>query len=89
MADLYVEQIQTYQGDCRCIFGHYPMFSGFAQSYAKGKTGHGLDVGAGPQGCNSKFFTDCQSLDGCDALREVVDSLPVKYSKKFVYFLGK
>lgn len=89
MAELYIQQISTYQADCPCIFGKFPLFSNYIETFAKGRTGNGLDVGAGPQGYNSKFFEDCESLDGCDALEEVVNSLPPKYSKKFVYFLGK
>lgn len=56
MSEIYVEQINSYQGDCPCIFGPYPMFCNYIQEFAKGRTGDGLDVGAGPQGCNSKFF---------------------------------
>lgn len=89
MAELYKQNVSSYQGDCPCFLGKHSMFSNYIQDFAKGKTGHGLDVGAGPQGCNSKFFEDCESIDGCDSLQEVVDSFPEKYNKKFVYFLGK
>jgi hypothetical protein len=56
MTELYVQQISTYQSDCPCILGKFPMFSNYIEDFAKGMHGHGLDVGAGPQGCNGKFF---------------------------------
>ena len=50
-----------------CVFGRYKKFSSYIEEYGKTRKGHGLDIGAGPGGCNSKFFIECESLDGCDA----------------------
>lgn len=29
MTEIYVEHVETYQGDCPCIFGKHPMFSNY------------------------------------------------------------
>jgi len=84
----YKNKIEIYQNDCPVLLGRLPMFSDYIKEYANGRTGHGLDVGAGPQGPNGKFFT-CDTLDGCDAEKDVVKSLPGNiYSSTFQYFLG-
>ncbi len=85
----YKNKLSNYQGDCEVLLGKYPMFSDYIKEFAQSKKGHGLDVGAGPQGPNGKFFTNCDSLDGCDADSDVVASLSKDiYSNTFQYFLG-
>jgi SAM-dependent methyltransferase len=85
----YKDKLVTYQEDCRVLLGKYSMFSDYIKEFAKIQFGDGLDVGAGPQGPNSKFFTSCNSLDGCDADEDVVASLPKDYYyKTFQYTLG-
>lgn len=92
---MYKDKIQNYQGDCEVLLGKYSSFSEYIKEFSHSipRGSKGLDIGAGPKGCNSKFFTHCQ-LDGCDAELEVVESLELvdsngNYSKKFQYFFGK
>ena len=87
----YADKITIYQGDCAILLGRRSQFSYYIKEFASlvGVGSRGLDLGAGPGGCNSVFF-DLTSLDGCDAEPEVVNSLPVQlYNKKFLYRLGK
>lgn len=72
----YAQKIGIYQHDCKVLLGRYGVFSNYINEFAKTrKEGeHGLDLGTGPSGCNSKFFIHTK-LDGCDVEMEVVDSL--------------
>ncbi|MBA3284293.1 MAG: class I SAM-dependent methyltransferase [Nitrosopumilus sp.] len=90
----YTDKIQTYQSDCAVLLGRMSQFSDYIKEFANlvpvsSVSSRGLDLGAGPGGCNSQFFT-LSSLDGCDAEPEVVKSLTDdRYNQKFVYRLGK
>jgi SAM-dependent methyltransferase len=85
----YGDKLSNYQGDCSILLGRYSMFSDYIKEFAQNSIGDGLDIGAGPQGLNGKYFTSCDSLDGCDADTDVVKSLSKDiYSKTFQYFLG-
>ncbi|ARF09980.1 methyltransferase [Indivirus ILV1] len=85
----YKNKIASYQGDCHVLLGKHSMFSDYIKEFSKDQRGHGLDVGAGPQGPNGKFFTHCETFDGCDADDDVVSSLPKNiYTKTFKYLLG-
>ena len=87
----YTDKIQTYQSDCAILLGRYSQFSDYIKEFSNSVpiNAHGLDLGAGPGGCNSIFFT-LLTLDGCDAEIQVVNSLPDdRYNQKFVYRLGK
>ena len=89
---MYKDKIQNYQGDCAVILGKHRKFSDYIREFAETipEGSKGLDIGAGPKGCNSVFFTHCQ-LDGCDAEPEVVTSLDEtnNYKNKFQYFFGR
>lgn len=86
----YKNKLLNYQGDCGVEIGRYQNFSDYIRSFSQQhKTGIGIDIGAGPGGCNSKFFENC-ILDGCDADPSVVETLPNnRYKNKFVYLLGQ
>jgi len=84
----YDDKIKIYQGDSKILLGRLSMFSDYIREFANGKTGHGIDIGAGPGGCNGKYFTNCNSLDGCDANESVVQSLSDTYDQKFHYVIG-
>ena len=84
----YKNIIQNYQGDCAVLLGKYKMFSDYIKEFAKKQKGNGLDIGAGPQGYNSKYFRHCNRLDGCDAEQAVLDSLSRDYTNKFLCFFG-
>jgi len=85
----YKNKITNYQGDCEIILGNKNMFSEYIKDFALTQTGNGLDVGAGPGGCNGKYFSHCISLDGCDADDLVVESLPSDiYTNKLQYNIG-
>lgn len=83
----YQDKIHNYQGDCKIIVGDYEMFSDYIKSFVKYCIGHGLDIGAGPGGCNSAYFAH-RHLDGCDADSSVVKSLKT-YSNTFEFVLGQ
>lgn len=86
----YKDKLATYQGDCKILLGSKTLFSDYIKEFSANtfKNNHGLDLGTGPGGCNSKFF-NC-ILDGCDAEPEVVSNLKEnQYNKKFVFILGK
>jgi SAM-dependent methyltransferase len=86
----YQNKITNYQGDCSVLLGSHQLFSDYIKEFSdRSGFGKGLDIGAGPQGPNGKFFTKCLQLDGCDADPLVVHSLPKTYSKRFQYSLGK
>jgi len=85
----YKDKITNYQGDCCILLGNSTMFSDYIKEFAKYQSGDGLDLGAGPGGCNGKYFEHCENLDGCDADEVVVDSLPKDiYTNCFTYSLG-
>ena len=85
----YTNKIDNYQGDCEVLLGKYPLFSDYIKDFAKRQVGNGLDIGAGPKGCNGAFFKHCKSLDGCDVNQDVVNSLPIPvYKKTFMYKAG-
>lgn len=88
----YKNKLLNYQGDCGIEIGdtRYQNFSDYIKQFSQRHvTGYGIDIGAGPGGCNSKFFEYC-ALDGCDADPSVVETLPNEwYRNKFVYSLGK
>ena len=86
----YKNKLTNYQNDCYILLGKYPLFSDYIKEFSRGRKGHGLDIGAGPQGPNGKFFIECSSIDGCDADEDVVNSLPkTVYNKTFPYLLGQ
>jgi len=82
----YSNKIGIYQGDCEVLLGKYKKFSYYINSFSQNVKGHGLDLGAGPGGCNFRFFKHCL-LDGCDVEEEVVNSLTT-YPHSFQYKLG-
>ncbi len=85
----YKNKITNYQGDCIVLLGRCPKFSDYIKEFANKHKGDGLDVGAGPGGCNSAYLEHCKSLDGCDAEPDVVKSLDkAVYGKSFMYVLG-
>jgi hypothetical protein len=59
---MYKDKLQNYESDCPMHLGRCKNFSQYVSEFAKGRTGDGLDVGAGPGGPNGKFFTECNSL---------------------------
>jgi ubiquinone/menaquinone biosynthesis C-methylase UbiE len=92
----YKNKLSNYQGDCGVEIGMYANFSDYIKIFSQQlKISHddtqkiGIDIGAGPGGCNGKFFENC-ILDGCDADPNVVETLPSdRYRNKFVYLLGQ
>lgn len=55
-----------YFADCPNMYGRYSEFSEYIREYGSRVEGHGLDLGAGPDGPNAQFFVKCSQLDGCD-----------------------
>ena len=90
----YKDKIETYQSDCDILLGRLKKFSEYIKEFATAigiiyNNSLGLDLGAGPGGCNADFFT-LSTLDGCDQEQEVVNSLPKGlYNKTFAFSLGK
>lgn len=82
----YKNKLFNYQEDCSLELGKYEMFSDYIKHFSLLVTGYGLDIGAGPGGCNGKYF---QNLDGCDADSDVIQTLPDYYTKKFIFVFGK
>lgn len=87
----YKNKITNYQGDCPIELGRLTHFSDYIKEFAKRSelnSKRGLDIGAGPGGCNGHWFQN-SVIDGCDVEKEVVDSLPKEfYNKCFTYTLG-
>lgn len=87
---MYKNKLSNYQGDCPVYLGRLKVFSDYIKEFANSVSGLGLDLGAGPGGCNSLYFqkTDVK-LDGCDVDEDIVMSFPKdNYNKKFNYTLG-
>ena len=79
-----------YCGNIPCIMGKHPEYSDYIRQFAQSVTGHGLDIGAGPDGYFAEMFNTCQRLDGCDIDEEIVKSLPSQsYSERFIHALGR
>lgn len=88
----YKNKLANYQGDCKVELGIYTDFSDYIKkfSYMIDKNSSGVDIGAGPGGCNGKYFDRCHYLDGCDADMEVVKTIPDKYyNNKFFHVFGR
>lgn len=83
----YANKIGIYQGDCKVLLGKYENFSDYVREFSETITGFGLDLGAGPNSPNGKYFPHC-ILDGCDLEKEVVESIGDNYKNKFQYCLG-
>jgi len=91
----YKNKLQNYQSDCLIEIGKFVYFSDYIKYFwsiiqsesSENNKLHGLDIGAGPGGCNGQYFQHC-ILDGCDADSDVVDTLPELYKNKFVFNLG-
>jgi hypothetical protein len=63
---MYKDKLQNYESDCPMHLGRFNHFSEYIAEFSKDKTGNGLDIGAGPGGPNGRFFTQCDTLEGCD-----------------------
>lgn len=88
---MYKNKLSNYQGDCGIEIGTYKNFSDYIKAFSNQQSeSMGIDIGAGPGGCNSKYFEKCASLDGCDADPNVVETLPTsRYTNRFIYALGQ
>ena len=87
---MYKNKIENYQGDCEVLLGKYSQFSDYISNFAKSIDENSLvlDLGTGPQGCNSKFFKHC-ILHGCDVETDVLASLDKEnYKNTFLFKLG-
>ena len=91
----YTNKLNNYQGDCDIMLGNYTKFSDYIKWFNQylrheenvGKL-IGVDLGAGPFGCNSRLL-DNVLLDGCDADADVVATLPKDiYRNVFQYRFG-
>jgi|SRR5579883_515759 len=88
MEDNYKNKIENYQSDCKVLLGKNNNFSDYIKQFANNVNGHGLDLGIGPKGCNSRYFSHCV-LDGCDVSKDVLNSVSEKqYNKLFQYNLA-
>ena len=87
----YKNKITNYQGDCPVELGRLKYFSDYIKEFSKRSElvmGQGLDIGAGPGGCNGHLFSN-NVFDGCDLEEDVVNSLPKEYyNTRFIYKLG-
>ena len=64
---MYSEKLGgNYCADSECVMGKHKVFSKYIEEFGQKATGHGLDIGAGPESCNGKFFKACSQLDGSD-----------------------
>lgn len=93
----YKNKLSNYQGDCIVELGKYQKFSDYIEAFARSLNKDrkddeklvGLDIGAGPGGCNGLFLKDLGVLHGCDADPDVVKTIPSKfYQRAFTYVLG-
>jgi len=87
----YKNKLNNYQGDCDVILGNFSKFSDYIKNFSMtlSSNAKGIDIGAGPGGCNGKFFSHCKSLIGCDADSDVVGTLPHYYRRTFKHIFGK
>ena len=84
----YSNKIEVYESNCPMYLGKEKNFIDYQIEFTKAQTGDGLDLGAGPNGPIAKLFTSCASIDGCDSEKCIYESLPERYSKRFLYFMG-
>ena len=88
-SSLYVDKISNYQSNNYMFLGRLPEFKDYYEEFGKKQKGHGVDIGAGPQGPYFNYYPNCSQLDACDAEKAVVDSFPPSYSNRFIFKLGK
>jgi hypothetical protein len=63
---LYSAIMEEYKADCPVLMGRFKEFSEYIAEYGGKVAGHGVDIGAGPNGVHGKLFKNASQLDGCD-----------------------
>lgn len=66
-SSLYADKISSYQSNSTMFLGRLVEFKDYYEEFGKLQKGHGVDIGAGPQGPYFNFYPDCSQLDACDA----------------------